>query len=264
VNVIKILLLFMTAILWAAPEDHWTTLDRNRIHYQVSGHGTKAIVFVHGWTCDASFWSRQVPVFDKRYRVIALDLPGHGQSDAPRVPYTMDLFANAVDAVLKDARVDSAVLVGHSMGAPVLRQYLAAHPDGIAGLVLADGAVYANEGEEGIVRKKERTTAFLASLRGPDYRTNASKFIDTMFVEETRPELREEIRVKMLSTPPHVAFSAMQNMIASRVWLDKPLALPVLAINAVKEKTPTNRNERLFASQFTTSNIMNGPAWDIS
>jgi pimeloyl-ACP methyl ester carboxylesterase len=251
VNVIKILLIFACSILSAAPEDHWTTLDRNRIHYQVSGRGTKAIVFVHGWTCDASFWSRQVPVFDARYRVIALDLPGHGQSDAPREPYTIDLFSNAVDAVIKDAGVDSVVLIGHSMGAPILRQYVADHPSGVTGLVLVDGAVYSNEGEAGISMRKERTAGFLASLRGPSYRTNASMFIDTMFVEQTKPELREEIRVKMLSTPAHVAFSAMQNMTETRVWLDKPLSLPVLAITAVKEKSPTNRTERIHASHFS-------------
>lgn len=251
-NIVKILLIFITAaILSGAPEDHWTTLDGNRIHYQVSGRGTKAIVFVHGWTCDASFWSRQVPVFDARYRVIVLDLPGHGQSDAPKEPYTIDLFANAVDAVMKDARVDSAVLIGHSMGAPVLRQYVEAHPSGVTGLVLVDGSVYSNEGEAGILNRKERTAGFIASLRGPGYRNNASMFIDTMFVEQTKPELREEIRVKMLSTPAYVGFSAMQNLIETRVWLEKPLSLPVLAITAVKDKSPTNRSERIYASQFS-------------
>ncbi len=50
--------------------------------------------------------------------MITVDLPGHGESDKPQIAYTMDLFARAVEAVMRDAGVDQAVLVGHSMGTP--------------------------------------------------------------------------------------------------------------------------------------------------
>jgi pimeloyl-ACP methyl ester carboxylesterase len=58
-----------------------------------------------------------------RFRVISVDLPGPGPSDAPKSSYTMDLFAHAIDAVLNHAGVDQAVLAGHSMGTPVMRQF---------------------------------------------------------------------------------------------------------------------------------------------
>jgi len=63
----------------------------------------EAIVLIHGWSCRLDYWRDQIPEFAKRTRVIAIDLPGHGQSDKPELTYSMDLFARAVDAVLRDA-----------------------------------------------------------------------------------------------------------------------------------------------------------------
>ena len=69
-----------------------------RVHYKSLGDGTTALVFVHGWTCDESSWRYQVPFFKKNYRVITLDLPGHGKSGSPKdSPLTMDLFAKAIE-----------------------------------------------------------------------------------------------------------------------------------------------------------------------
>jgi pimeloyl-ACP methyl ester carboxylesterase len=104
-------------------ESKFAKLDGARIHYKSYGKGNEALVLVHGWTCNLDNWRDQIPDLAKRNRVIALDLPGHGQSDKPEIKYTMDLFANAIDAVMRDAKVERAVIVGHSMGTPVARQF---------------------------------------------------------------------------------------------------------------------------------------------
>jgi pimeloyl-ACP methyl ester carboxylesterase len=75
--VLPILALSLSALASAA------TVDGIPIHSTVRGSGPKTIVFVHGWTCDESSWREQVPFFEKNYRVITLDLPGHGKSGAP-------------------------------------------------------------------------------------------------------------------------------------------------------------------------------------
>src|SRR5262245_56437222 len=118
------------------------SVDGMKIHSASSGSGKVALVLVHGWTCDSSSWDAQVPVLAKHYRVITLDLPGHGQSGAPKDgKFSMELFARAVEAVRAEAKVEKAVLVGHSMGTPVVRQYALMYPQSVAGLVLADGLV---------------------------------------------------------------------------------------------------------------------------
>ena len=98
------------------------------------------MIFIHGWTCDSSSWTSQVPAFAKKYRVVTVDLPGHGKSASPKDgKLSMGLFARAVEAVRAETKADRVVLVGHSMGAPVIREYARLYPQHVAGLVAVDG-----------------------------------------------------------------------------------------------------------------------------
>ncbi len=109
---------------------HFATLDGVRIHYTNYGAGEKALLLVHGWSSDETVWKKQAPELAKTMRVITVDLPGHGQSDQPEIDYTMDYYARALDAVLRDAGVKKAVLAGHSNGTPVVRQFYRRYPAG--------------------------------------------------------------------------------------------------------------------------------------
>ncbi len=111
------------------PEDRFAKFDKMKVHYQNYGKGDEAVIFVHGWTCNLNFWKANIPAFIDQTRVIAIDLPGHGQSEKPEIAYTMKLFALAVEAVMRDAKVTKATLVGHSMGAPVLWQFYRNFPE---------------------------------------------------------------------------------------------------------------------------------------
>src|SRR3982750_3322962 len=120
----KILLALAFALPLMAAD---VTYDGAKVHYESYGKGTDAVVFIHGWTCDLTFWRGQAPVYEKR-RSLLIDLPGHGQSAKPEVAYTQERFARAVEAVMSDAGVTSAVLVGHSMGGPVALTFLRLYP----------------------------------------------------------------------------------------------------------------------------------------
>ena len=122
--------------------------DGLSLYYEMEGSVRQPLVFIHGWCCDMTFWREQVPAFDGQIRIILLDLPGHGQSDKPQVEYTMGYFARSVNAVLKDAKVDSAILVGHSMGVPVARQFYRLYPNSARALVSVDGALRPAENEQ--------------------------------------------------------------------------------------------------------------------
>ena len=87
---------------------------------------------------------------DQKYRVITLDLPGHGKSDPPKNGmFSMTVFARAVEAVRAEAKVDKVVLVGHSMGTPVIREYARLYPKHVAGLVPVDGLLFLSTGGAG-------------------------------------------------------------------------------------------------------------------
>jgi pimeloyl-ACP methyl ester carboxylesterase len=215
-------------------------LDGRRVHYESHGTGREAIVLIHGWTCDLGFWRGQIADLSKRARVIAIDLPGHGQSDKPEIAYTMDLFARAVDAVMVDAGVERAVLVGHSMGTPVERQFYRKYPKKTLGLVIVDGPLRP-------FGDKKMMDGFIAPLRGPDYKQTAAQFIDSMMGPAASASLREQIKTSMLSTPQSVAVSAMEGMADESIWGQDKIEVPVLAVMAKSPFWPAD-NEQFFRS----------------
>ena len=93
--------------------------DGVRISYTSEGHGEPAIVFIHGWTCDHTHWRFQVPEFRKSFRVVTIDLPGHGASGADRNEWSIEGLGADVAVVVRGLKLKEVVLVGHSMGGPV-------------------------------------------------------------------------------------------------------------------------------------------------
>ncbi len=116
------------------------TVDGLKLHSTVTGKGSKTVILVHGYTCDETTWSEQVPALVKEYRVVTLDLPGHGKSDSPKDgKLSMDLFARAIEAVRAEVKANRVVLVGHSMGTPVILRYAHLYPQHISAMVFVDG-----------------------------------------------------------------------------------------------------------------------------
>jgi pimeloyl-ACP methyl ester carboxylesterase len=218
--------------LCAAPAAE-ATYDGSRVHYESYGAGPDALVFIHGWTCDLTFWRGQQPVYKER-RSLLVDLPGHGRSDKPEVSYTEERFARAIEAVMRDAKVERAVLIGHSMGGPVAITFLQLFPEKTKALVLVDAFIPSPPKDDAArAKQKAAAAAFAQQFRESDYKQSAGKAIDSMFSDKTTPAQRDEIRSKMLSTPQQVMASAMENLFT----LEPPkpgetYALPVLAIMA--------------------------------
>lgn len=207
-------------------------LDGLRVHYQRTGRGKTTLVFIHGWTCDSTFWKPQVAAFEKTHQVVLVDLPGHGKSDKPPIQYTMDLFARAVDAALKAAGVEKAVLIGHSMGAPVIRQFYRLFPEKTLAIVAVDGSIIAAQGQaEGFVN-------FSRALEEQNDQTLQAAVIDGMFGQNAPQQLREYVRSVMLAAPRHVTVSAMKAMADPAVWNEDPIAVPVLLIMAHRDPPP--------------------------
>jgi pimeloyl-ACP methyl ester carboxylesterase len=138
-------------------------LDTNRIHYLTAGRGAKTLIFIHGWSGNSGFWREQVAAFADKARLILIDLPGHGQSDKPRVDYTLDYFARGVLAVMRNAQVTKAILIGHSMGVPVICRFHALTPGRVAGLVAVDGLLRRPQ------FKPDEIEKYLAPYRTPDF-----------------------------------------------------------------------------------------------
>jgi sigma-B regulation protein RsbQ len=218
------------------------SVDGAEIHSITAGSGP-TIIFVHGWTCDTSSWREQMPAFDDDYRVIALDLPGHGLSESPAgAKLSMDLFARAIEAVRAEAGAGQVVLVGHSMGAPVIRQYAIRYPERVAGLVAVDGPL--DLGVLGAVGQLPTPT--------PEVR---EAMIRGMFVPETPPALQQHILQMMLGASEATAAGAMAAMFDPSIRTDDVIDVPALVVVAGSNAVPDPASLRRVVPRAETAQV---------
>ena len=215
------------------PKSFWADFDGNKLHYHDIGkRDKKAIVFIHGWTGNTELWRESYSAFPK-YRVIVVDLVGHGQSGKPKVEYTMEYFAKGLDAVLKKAKVSKAILVGHSMGMPVSREYYRSYPDKVAGIVNVDGSFHWFPEEE------KQWEEFLAQLR-TDYHKTRKMFLAGMLQPIKDEKVKLAIQTSNDATPDYVGMSALNNMGSKELWKTDPIRVPVLAVLAASPSWPAD------------------------
>ena len=192
---ISVFALTLTLLSAAEPEPHTAILNGYKIHYLSTGQGDEALVFIHGWTCNSTFWRTQAPVYESR-RSLLVDLPGHGLSDKPEIPYTMELFARAVHAVMADAKVHKATLIGHSMGTPVAAASCSECIRTWSTIVMVDGFDPLPPKDEADRKKQLAQGAGTSkALRAADYRAFDKRIIESIPCSLQRPIrlLREEI-----------------------------------------------------------------------
>ena len=225
-----------TAAFAADGESQFAKLDNARIHYKSWGKGKDALVLVHGWGCNLNHWRDQIPDFSKRNRVIALDLPGHGESDKPQqTTYTMDLFANAIDAVLKDAKAERAVVAGHSMGTPVARQFYRKYPQKTLAIVIVDGGLRP-------FGTKEMREQFLSMFRGPNWKEAGTQMFNQMMPTLAQAD-KERVMTSFNNTPQYVLVSAMESMNQDSLYGPDKMNVPVFAVLAKSPFWPPDTEE---------------------
>jgi pimeloyl-ACP methyl ester carboxylesterase len=214
--------------------------DGVTIVYSVAGAGDTALVFIHGGMADRSFYAAQLEAFAARYRVIAVDLAGHGESGRDRTKWGIREFAGDVKAVVEAERLNRAILFGNSLGGPVAVEAALLLPGRVVAVVGVDTfqdlghpdtPEYARAAEADVRRRAE---AFRA-----DYPGAIKAMVRRLFHADTDPALVAETERRMLRTPGDVASSTIASLAgydyASSV---RRLAVPLRSING--DLYPTN------------------------
>ncbi len=157
---------------------------------------------------------------------MAIDLPGHGRSDKPAVAYSMDFFARAVNAVVEAAQVDQVVLVGHSMGTPVARQFYRLFGGKVKGIVVVDGALKSPGLDSAAVERN------VQNFSGPGLAATFEQMITPMFPGDALAAARQDVIRMAQATPAHVVTGSIRGMMNPAIWTDDPINVPVLAVMA--------------------------------
>ena len=221
--------------------------DGVQIHYESGGSGSPALVFIHGWNCDRSYWSAQLPFFAATHQVVAIDLAGHGDSGVSREDWSMANFGTDVSAVADALQLEDIVLIGHSMGGPVALEaarLLKGRVKMIIGVdTLSDVSLrYADEQLAGMLAAMEAD--FPATVEG--------LVRSSFFLPASDPALIDQSARDMSAAPPTAGIGAFEGFAR---WFDedveKTLAdidVPIHLINSDYRPTNTLAGQALTAS----------------
>lgn len=178
------------------------------ISYSDTGKGT-AIVLLHGFLENKNMWKEFVSDLSIKYRVITVDLLGHGDTECLGYIHSMEDNADAVHEVLSKLRIRKAIFVGHSMGGYVALAFAELFPEHIKGLVLLNSTSRADSEE----RKKNRDRAIVAVKQ--NYANFIRMSIANLFSEDNRDKLIEEIekvKTEALKTPLQGIVASLEGM----------------------------------------------------
>jgi pimeloyl-ACP methyl ester carboxylesterase len=186
--------------------EHMERVVRNGVTlaYQDLGSGANPIILLHGWACDHSFLQPQIDHLSRSHRVLALDLCGHGLSDAPDRKYTLTEFADDIHWLSTSLRLPPALIIGHSMGGVVALELAATHPADVAAICLIDSVVFPSDAFSAQLRRIE------SQLAGRGYLEVFRHLAGVLFIETDDANRKSELLKRMSRTPQHVAVASFR------------------------------------------------------
>jgi len=215
------------------------------IHYSVAGKGEPALVFIHCWTCNRTFWDNQVAEFSKTNRVVAIDLPGHGESGQGRKTWSVESYGDDVKTVVTKLGLKKVVLVGSSMGGPIALEAARHMPDRVVAIVPVDTL----QNVEAKVPPDQLEAVF--KQMEADYKNATTSLLNQFFFSPTTPAaVKERVINAILAVRPETAIPILKGVFSyDPTAAMREIKVPIRAINADRVPTdlPVNRK---YAPQF--------------
>jgi 3-oxoadipate enol-lactonase len=205
-----------------------------RCFYEFDGQGEGVVTLIHALGTGHWMWDRQVEVLRPHFRVLRYDVRGHGQTDKPPGPYSLELFAQDLAALLDVLGIPAAHLVGLSMGGMIAQTFALNYPDRVKSLVLADtSSRYPPES-----RQQFEERAKVAETQGIEHLIESA--LERWFTPEfarTHPEVIERYR-RMLRANDPKAYAAAARAIAQLDLTSRLGAIRVPTLVVVGEDDP--------------------------
>ncbi|PSU36434.1 alpha/beta fold hydrolase [Photobacterium lutimaris] len=217
-----------------------TSNDAEKIAYSVTeGKGT-ALIFIHGWSLDSRLWQNQIGYFSEEYKVISMDLAGHGHSSFNRKEFTMLSFAHDIKAVIEKENLDSVILVGHSMGGGVIAEAAKLMPNKVIGIIGVDTS------QNVAIELSQDDLDLMTKPFEDDFQQGMTVFVKDSLPLEVDEKLLYWVTEDMASAPPAIAINQFRHYLgqyvsgeARRVY--ESVNVPVVLVNA--RLWPTNSEE---------------------
>lgn len=206
-----------------------TSPDGVHIAYRVYGKGQPAVVLVHCWSCDSGYWREQLEALQGTYTVVTLDLAGHGASGRNRTDWSIGQYGEDVAAVVRELGLSRVVLVGHSMGGPVVLEAASRLEGAVIGIVGIDTFKRIGQPPPPQAAIDRRVEEFTRDFIGTTRRFVTQSF----FTEQSDPRFVRQVADDMALAPPEVA---IPTVVAVNAMKFEPLlakiTAPIVAINS--------------------------------
>jgi len=214
------------------------------INYEIIGDG-QPLLFIHGLGSSLRDWEDQVPVFSKKFKVITLDLRGHGQTDKPKGPYSISMFAEDIAELIKSLKVDPVHIVGISLGGAIGFHLAIDHPDITKSLVVVNMSASVP-----IKSLKEKQMFFLRVLivKMMGMKKMGEVLAKRLFIKPEQEELREKMASRWAENDKKAYLSSLKTL---KNWsvLERlqEIKCPTLAISSDEDYTPLSDKEEYTA-----------------
>lgn len=172
--------------------------------YTDVGQGDVPLLLVHGVTCDRTHFDAQIEHFRGRHRIVAVDLRGHGESDAPRQDYSPTVFAQDLRWLCAELDLRAPIVVGHSMGGMVALELAARFADFPRAVALLDSPIFVPLAYRAVA---EMTVEVMAGPQGMDA---WQLFLRASFSKLDDPDRREAILRAAKKIPDYVLSSCFR------------------------------------------------------
>jgi pimeloyl-ACP methyl ester carboxylesterase len=204
------------------------------IFYALTGKGFP-VILIHGFAEDRTIWQNQVPRLAENYRLIIPDLPGSGRSPIDPQLKTVDDFADCINRITDEEKIDACVIIGHSMGGHIALAFAKKYPEKLKGLGLFHSTAYADSEEKKSARKKGM--AFIEQHGSYEF---LKQSIPNLFSEDYKKEHPETVtelinRYNNFNPASLVSYYAVMMNRPDRTDVLKNIKKPILFIIGEKD-----------------------------
>jgi pimeloyl-ACP methyl ester carboxylesterase len=207
--------------------------DSVKIIFLDEGKGDPALVFVHGLSINKSYWREQTEKFSKSYRVITMDLAGHGESGNTRENYSVEAYGEDVAAVVNSVNPEKVILIGHSMGGAIIIEAAELLKGKVIGLIGVD-----TYHDLQVTYPQAEIDNFVQMFK-TDFKNATKEFVHGMFPQNADPVIVAKVENDFVNSNPKIAVNTLENVFSYNEQENiKDIQIPIISINA--DLFPTN------------------------
>ncbi|WP_143305542.1 alpha/beta fold hydrolase [Chitinophaga vietnamensis] len=178
------------------------------IAYNDSGLGDTTLLFVHGWCINKTYWAPQTDFFRPYYRVVAIDLPGYGESGKNRNSWTVEDFGRDVSSVIQQLDLKNVILIGHSMSGQIIVEAASHNKDRVIGLVGVDN--FKNVWEPSSSGQDTAATRFYQAIKN-HYKTTVVPLLEKeLFLPATDTAIKKRVIDDILHADTTIAVASLE------------------------------------------------------